>query len=431
MNFLSTRGASPALGFSAALAMGLAPDGGLYVPRHIPRLDAEALPADCAANTLSALLAPLLASGDPLRPHLPALCAEACDFPLPLKALGEDRAWLLELFHGRTAAFKDLAAGFLAAALSRLRAIDAPAQTVLVATSGDTGAAVAAAFHRRPGFRVVVLYPEGRVSPAQAHSLGAFGDNVQAVAVQGSFDDCQRLVKQALADIELRAQAPLLSANSISLGRWLPQMAYYAWHALRFQRTHGESINLIVPTGNLGNAMAALLARAMGLPIGEIRLATNANPTLDAFARGSAYTPRDAIATLANAMDVGAPSNFERLRWLAGGEDRRIRELVRVQRVDDERIRATLAEAEARHGTLPCPHTACGLAVLEDLRGTGDARPWLVAATAHPSKFTEVVAPYARNPITPPAAFAALLAKPSEAATMAADSTALASVLRG
>ncbi|MFN8768524.1 MAG: threonine synthase [Lysobacteraceae bacterium] len=430
--YVSTRGQAPALPFGAALGAGLAPDGGLYVPERLPRLDArdvEAIPDTQLAGTLAALLRPLLGN-DPLAQRLDALCAEAANFEIPLVPLRGSGDHLLELFHGPTAAFKDLAARFLAASLSALRTPDTPVQTVLVATSGDTGAAVGAAFHGREGFRVLILYPDGKVSPAQAHSLGAFGGNVRALRVAGSFDDCQRLAKQALGDAALRAEVPLLTANSISLGRLLPQMGYSAMHALRFRRRHGRPLGFIVPSGNLGNAVAALIARAMGLPIGEVVLATNANPTLSEFFDGAPYRGRDAITTLANAMDVGAPSNVERLFWLAGGDEAAARAMIRVQRIDDARIRATVAAAEARHGVAPCPHTACGLAVLEDLRAAGDTREWAVAATAHASKFLDVVGPLLSSAPTVPAAFAALLAQPAQADAMAVDGEALADVLR-
>ena len=432
MHFLSTRGASPALTFSAALGAGLAPDGGLYVPEFLPRFSnyaLSALPDASVAETLAAVLRPLLGS-DPLARRLDELCAEAANFPIPLRPLPGEGDHLLELFHGPTAAFKDLAARFLAASLTALQSTQAPVQTVLVATSGDTGAAVGAAFHRRKGFRVLILYPEGKVSPAQAHSLGAFGDNVRALRVSGSFDDCQRLAKQALGHEQLRADVPLLTANSISLGRLLPQMGYYAMHALRFHREHGRRLGFIVPSGNLGNATAALIARGMGLPIGDVVLATNANPSLSEFHAGAPYRGRDAVKTLANAMDVGAPSNVERLFWLAGGDEATTRRLVDIQRIDDARIRATVAAAEARYGVAPCPHTACGLAVLEDLRSRGDRRDWAVAATAHAGKFLDVVAPLLTQAPALPPTFALLLEKPAQADPLAIDSDALAAVLR-
>ncbi|MBC7990745.1 MAG: pyridoxal-phosphate dependent enzyme, partial [Luteimonas sp.] len=281
MKFLSTRSATLTTFIDDALAAGLAPDGGLYVPEHFPKPALET-PSATLDQTAHALLAPYF-DDSALRDRLSDICAHAFSFPATLRRLHGESDWLLELFHGPTAAFKDYAARFLAEALSRLRTDDAPPTTIIVATSGDTGAAVAAAFHRRPGFNVAILYPEGRVSPRQAHGLGCWGDNVRAFRVAGSFDDCQRLAKQALSDETLRREIALSSANSISLGRLLPQTAYYAQTALRFHADHGVLLNYIVPTGNLGNACAAYVAKRMGLPIGEIRLATNANDVLPRF----------------------------------------------------------------------------------------------------------------------------------------------------
>ncbi len=315
MNYLSTRGKATPASLSAALAAGLASDGGLYVPEHLPRFTpADFDGADTLPQVAARLLAPFFA-GDPLEAELDAICHEALDLPLPLTPVADDKTFLLELFHGPTAAFKDFGARFLAACMARLADAGSATRTVLVATSGDTGAAVAAAFHRRPGFRVVILYPDGKVSPRQAHQLGCFGDNVHAFKLAGHFDDCQRLVKQALADRDLAQRLHLTSANSISLGRLLPQMSYYALASLQHWRKSRRKLGFIVPTGNLGNALACLLARDCGLPIGPITLATNANRVLADFFAGDDYAPRPSLATLANAMDVGAPSNFERLRW--------------------------------------------------------------------------------------------------------------------
>ncbi|RMH93100.1 threonine synthase [Lysobacter pythonis] len=426
--FLSTRGGAPAVGIETALSAGLAPDGGLYVAERIPQAVNFAA-GDSLADTASRLLAPFFA-GSSLESRLPALCADAFDFPAPLTPMQGADDHLLELFHGPTAAFKDYAARFLAGALAAMRAADAPTRTVLVATSGDTGAAVAAAFHRRPGFEVVILYPEGRVSPRQAHGLECWGENVRAYRVAGSFDDCQRLAKQALGDTELRAARALTSANSISLGRLLPQLAYHAHAALRFHAARGIKLNLIVPTGNLGNAGAAFLARAMGLPIGEIVLAVNANDALAKFADGAAYAPQPTLATLANAMDVGAPSNFERLTHWAGGEEA-LRRQLRAYSVDDAAIRTVIAAAPARHGIVPCPHTACGLRVLERLRQAGDTRPWAVAATAHPAKFEGIVEPLVGHAVAPPPALAAALARPAHGEQLANDYAALRALLAG
>ncbi len=423
MNFISTRHASPAASLSQAIAAGLAPDGGLYVPEALPKAR-ELAPGRDIAGTATTLLAPFFA-GDGLEDELAAICGEAFDFPAPLRPLGTPRDHVLELFHGPTAAFKDFGARFLAASMARLRREHATPLTILVATSGDTGAAVAAAFHRQPGLRVVVLYPDGRVSPRQAHQLGCFGDNIAALRVAGSFDDCQALVKRALNDADLQAQVPLSSANSISLGRLLPQMSYYAHAALAHRAETGRTLNVVIPTGNLGNAMAAILARALGVPLGRIVLATNANRVLPDFFAGDDYAPAASVSTLANAMDVGAPSNFERLRWLYAGDDAALRTAFTASSVDDATIRAVIARRFQDHGEVHCPHTATAVNVLEDLRAQGEEGDWAVAATAHPAKFESVVEPLIGRAVEVPPALADLLARPAQADPIPADYDAL------
>ena len=423
LRYLSTRGGAPAASLGEAIAAGLAPDGGLYVPERLPSIDpATFAPAGSLATTANTLLAPFFA-GDPLAGALPAICAEAFNFDAPLRPLARPDASLLELFHGPTAAFKDFGARFLAASLRRLREPQAPPLTILVATSGDTGAAVGAAFHGQPNLRVAILYPDGRVSPRQAHQLGSFGGNVQALRVAGSFDDCQRMVKAALRDADLQARVPLSSANSISLGRLLPQMAYYAHAALQTCHPHGAPLDLIVPTGNLGNALAAVWARAMGLPIGRIVLACNANATLPEFFAGGAYAARPAQPTLANAMDVGAPSNFERLRWTYP-DDAALRAALNARSVDDATIRATVQRHAESYGELLCPHTATAMHLLdrEPVRSHGQ---WAVVATAHPAKFEQVLEPLLRQPLAVPPALAVMLARPAQAEPLAADDDAL------
>jgi threonine synthase len=421
----STRSAAPTVPISQAIAAGLAPDGGLYVPERLPRLDPATFdPHGSLADTAATLLAPFFA-GDALADELPAICAEAFTFDAPLRALpAHPHSMMLELFHGPTSAFKDFGARFLAACLRRLPRSDARPLTILVATSGDTGAAVAAAFHRQPGVRVVILYPDGLVSPRQAHQLGCFGDNVTALRVAGRFDDCQRMVKAALNNAELQAQVPLSSANSISLGRLLPQMSYYAHAALGWWREHGTPLNFIVPTGNLGNAMACLWAREMGLPIGDVRLACNANATLPDYFAGADYAPREAVATLANAMDVGAPSNFERLRWTFP-DAASLRRLLQAHSVDDDTIRQTIRDHALGHGEVICPHTATAMHHLDRLRNSGDQRPWAVVATAHPAKFESIVEPLIGRPVGVPAALANMLARRSHAESVAAADAAL------
>ncbi len=418
MQCTSTRGAGP-VSLAKALAEGLAPDGGLYV---FP-LDARpnVTLGTTLAETATSLLTPLF-HGETLEAE--ALCHAAFTFDAPILPIDED-SFLLELFHGPTAAFKDFGARFLAEALSRL---GLPPTTILVATSGDTGAAVAAAFHRRPGFRVVILYPDGRVSARQAHQLGAFGDNVRTFKVRGSFDDCQRMVKEAFADKALVATHGLSSANSISLGRLLPQMAYYAHASLVLQQRGLGPIDVIVPTGNLGNALACLMVKRLGLPIGHVTLATNANRVLPDFLSTGTYEPKASVATLANAMDVGAPSNLERLRhWWP--ELSALRHDVSADWVDDEAIRRTIGTVWRATRTAICPHTACGVAVRDRLRAKGHTKPLLIAATAHPAKFETVVEPLIGQAVEPPDALAALLQKPAIASPLEPTLSALTTAL--
>ncbi len=423
MRYVSTRGGAAPVGLSDAIAAGIAPDGGLYVPEVMPKVAMP--PRDgYLAGTALRMLEPFFES-DPLEDDLPAICAEAFAYPAPRRELRIDGAHLLELFHGPTAAFKDFGARFLAACLSRIHRDAERPLTILVATSGDTGAAVGAAFHGLPGVRVAILYPDNRVSPRQAHQLGSFGGNVRALRVEGNFDDCQRLVKAALGDAALQAEVPLSSANSISLGRLLPQMAYFGHASL-----HAEGrMNTIVPTGNLGNAVACLWAREIGLPIGEVVFACNANETLPEFFAGLPYRARDAVPTIANAMDVGAPSNFERLRHLFG-DDAAVRAHGHAESVDDAEIRDTIHRHAASDDEIFCPHTATGVRVFERKRLSGDCRPWTIAATAHPAKFDTIVEPLIGRRVDIPDALAAMLDREAMAEPLAVDQRTFAEWLR-
>jgi threonine synthase len=415
MNYASTRDAGLSSTLSVALRHGLAPDGGLYVPRALPRAPTHALGARASLPALAeALLAPFFA-GDRLAPELKAIAAESLDVVAPVVPLqdGTERLAILELFHGPTAAFKDFGARFLAACLARLPEPESPTLTVLVATSGDTGAAVAAAFHGRPGMRVVVLYPEGRVSRIQEQQLTGWDGNVRSFAVQGSFDDCQRLVKQAFADAGLRERFALTSANSINIGRLLPQVVLFASAALATREAAGTPASFVIPSGNLGLATACLYAREMGLPVGRILLAHNANRTVTDFMTGGDWKPRTSVATLASAMDVGDPSNMERLFALYP-DAQALRHALRAVSIDDAAIRESIRGEFQRGGVVACPHTAAGLAAYRGLpvRERRELR-WVVAATAHPAKFPEIVEPLVGRRVEPPAALARLLDRPS------------------
>jgi threonine synthase len=416
MRYLSTRGGDEA-GLLDAVLRGLATDGGLFVPDELPRFAPDDFKGGTLAEISTELLTPFFA-GSGLERELGAICSDAFDFPVPLRTLidAHGELSLLELFHGPTAAFKDVGARFLAAVMERalpLAGSDRRPLTILVATSGDTGGAVAAAFHGRSNIRVGVLFPKGQVSPRQQQQLTCWGDNIRAFEVGGVFDDCQALVKAAFADPGLHERHRLTAANSINIGRILPQAAYHAAASLWHWRSYGTTSGSIIPTGNLGNGMACVWARAMGLPIREIVLAVNANRTVPDYLATGQWQPRAAQQTLASAMDVGNPSNMERLRNLLP-DFADLREAVEAYPVDDESIRAQIAKDYQRYGEIWCPHTATAFWVYDQLPAARkSARPWIVSATAHPAKFETIVEPLIGREVLVPPALRALLDRPT------------------
>lgn len=410
MRFVSTRNPAHHATLSAAIVRGIAPDGGLYVPESWPQLDVTSLAGSSLMNAARRVLAPFFAD-DPLAADVEAIAAEAFSIHAPVTAVDAHHD-VLELFHGPTAAFKDFGARTLAACLERIDDGAEQPLTVLVATSGDTGGAVAAAFHRRPRVEVIVLYPRGRVSPRQEQQLTCWGDNVRTLSVDGSFDDCQRMVKEAFADPHVRARRRFSSANSINIGRLLPQVVYYAAASVEVRRRNGMAASFIVPSGNLGNVTACIWARELGLPIAEIVLAHNANRTVpDYFASGQ-LQPRPSVATLASAMDVGDPSNLERVRQLYPDLER-LRAALGVASVDDAAIQARIRADYEAHGRIWCPHTAVAAEVYARLpEERKRARRWVLVATAHPAKFSETVEPLIGRPVPVPRALAALFELP-------------------
>jgi threonine synthase len=402
MRFVSTQGGK-GLPLSAAIERGIAADGGLFVPERFPHLFLSDFGTAAGLVDLGQILLAPFFDDDPLSESLDQICTEAFDFPAPLVELDDSNS-VLELFHGPTSAFKDFGARFLAATLSRLNQGQREPLTILTATSGDTGGAVAAACHGRPGLQVVVLYPEGRVSARQERQLTCWGGNVRAIRIRGDFDACQRLVKQAFADPELRRAVRLTSANSINIGRLLPQMVYYAHASLMHLRKHGEAPGFVIPSGNLGNAVACLWAREAGLPIREVVLATNANETITRYLESGRWEPQPTLSTLASAMDVGNPGNFERLEHLCGSWSK-LRRRVRAIRVSDDEIRAQIESGPEIWGRIWDPHTATAAAALDQL----EPRDWVVVATAHPAKFESVVEPLIGHEVEVPAALARLL----------------------
>jgi threonine synthase len=392
MQFISTRGAAPPVSFKAALFAGLAPDGGLYVPEALPPVSFVSL-QDASLVELGTAIAARLIGDEIPRPLLHQLLADALDFEIPLALVGDQA--VVELFHGPTFAFKDIGARVMARLMAHFNDDDA-LLTVLVATSGDTGSAVANAFHGVKGTRVVVLFPEGAVTPVQEAQFTTLGGNITAVAVAGTFDDCQRLAKDAFADQNLRVRVRLTSANSINIGRLIPQTFYYAHAALQ----SSTPVVVSVPSGNFGNLTAGLMAWRLGAPIHRFVAATTVNDTVPQYLRSGRYQPRASVRTLANAMDVGNPSNVERMRWLFDGDIDAMRAMIIPSVHTDEDVRRTIRDVFDRFGYVLDPHTAIAYAGLAAF--TDDNYPTAFLATAHPAKFKELLEPLVRAHIPLP-----------------------------
>jgi threonine synthase len=436
MRYVTTRGRAPAASLEFALFDGLAPDGGLYVPESLapwPADDIEHLHKRSLTELAIRVLRPFV-SEEMSDPALGELAREALNFPVPLVAV-EPNVYALELFHGPTLAFKDVGARVMARVMAALHDGGDPT-TVLVATSGDTGGAVAHAFYQVPHMRVVVLYPAGRVSPTQEAQLTMFngerGANVRAYAVDGSFDDCQRLVKSTFGDDELLRRVRLTSANSINIGRLLPQMIYY-FHAIAQLDVEPPTAVVSTPSGNFGNLTAGLMAKRAGLPIARFVAATNVNDEVPAYLATGRFEPRASIHTIANAMDVGNPSNFERMTWLYGGHVEAMRRDIVGSRHDDDEVRATIRRVYEERGYLLDPHSA--IAYL-GLKAHAHGAPGIFLATAHPAKFIEIVGPIIgltddqRQQITPePLAHA--LAQPRRLMPLVGTLDAVKAVING
>ncbi len=389
----STCNQSPPTTFRQALAGGLAPDGGLYLPTRLPVLDLEEIDSwrGLSLPELASRLAVRLLDGEFPRDVIASLTTDAFDVPAPTVAVEQNR-FVLELFHGPTLAFKDFGARFLARFAGHVLSEAGRTATVLVATSGDTGSAVAHGFHGVPHVRVVLLYPKGRVSAFQEAQMATIGGNVSAIRVPGTFDDCQRLVKQAFADDTLTALR-LSSANSINIGRLLPQSFYYFASYLAVTQLSSERVVFSVPSGNLGNLTAGVLAQRLGLPISRFVAASNSNDVLPEFLRTGTYRARAAVPTLSNAMDVGDPSNFPRLLALHGGSVDGMRANLTGYSIDEALTRKTIRDVYARASYILDPHGAVGYAAACAYGTTrGTDLPLVTLATAHPAKFAAAIA---------------------------------------
>ncbi|MGQ1946604.1 threonine synthase [Geofilum sp. OHC36d9] len=393
MKYVSLGTPDQSFSLKDALFKGLAPDGTLFMPENIPALSSDFI------SNFHTLSLPQIAF-EVLKPYVTAevpddvlkrIVEETFSFEIPLVKV-ENGMFALELYHGPTQAFKDVGARFLSRLLGYFNQGESRKLMVLTATSGDTGGAVANGFHRVKGIEVVVLYPDGKVSPYQEYQITSPGDNIHAYAVKGSFDDCQRLVKEAFKDNELREKVYMTSANSINIGRLLPQMIYY-FQSVALLRRQGftEAPVVTVPSGNFGNITAAMLAHKMGLPVKRFIAATNANDVVPRFMASGAYDPHLTIATIANAMDVGDPSNFPRMFRIYNNNLELLKKQLVSQSVTDEEIRTTIKSVYKSRHYLMDPHTASGyLALKNEIKNDETG---VFVSTAHPFKFGDVIDP--------------------------------------
>lgn len=420
----STRSPEISVSLEEAVMRALAPDGGLYMPDIIPELSTSFWRSwrELSFAEMAAEIANHLFQGAIEEETLAGMCREALDFPVPVVEPAPG-VRVLELFHGPTLAFKDFGARMMSRLMGHFARQRGKELVILAATSGDTGGAVASAFHHVPGTHVIILYPSGRVSPLQEKQLTTLGGNVTAVEVAGSFDDCQHMVKAAFMDRELAELRGLTSANSINIARLVPQMFYY-FEAARALPEDASPV-FVVPSGNFGNLTAGLFAQAMGLPVKAIVAATNINDTVPLFLCGSTYAPKPSVATISNAMDVGAPSNFERMLALCGGDEEKLRRSVSGCVVSDDVALAVMKEVWREHRYQIDPHTAVGWQAAREWLRTHPGDYPIVLATAHPAKFLETAArAYGGDPVEIPERLARLAHLPKLSVPMAADAAA-------
>lgn len=427
MRLYSTNSPDVLVDFGEAVLRSLPADNGLYMPEHIPVMDETFWQTwqsmdfqDMACEVVTTIL-----QGAIPEQQLTRIVKEALNFPAPLATLDEHRR-VLELFHGPTLAFKDFGARFMARVMAWLTRDDDKLLTVLVATSGDTGGAVASAFHNIEGTRVIILYPSGKVSGLQEKQLTALGGNITALEIDGSFDDCQRMVKAAFLDADISRECNLTSANSINISRLIPQMLYY-FEAARQLAIEGKKPPVfVIPSGNFGNLTALLLATKMGLPIGHIVAATNVNDVVPEYLQTSDYQPRPSVPTLSNAMDVGAPSNFVRMQELFGNDWKAMADEVSGYAYDDAHTRKAMREVHEKYAYVIDPHGAVGYLAAEDWLAEHPDDTVVILETAHPAKFPETVTEeLGSEKLEIPERLACLADEPKVAIPMAASPEAL------
>lgn len=423
MRYYSTNRKSPDVSLSEAVIKGLAPDNGLYMPEKINRLpDAFFGRIDgMSFHGIAWEVARAFFGEDIPGDKLDAIVGDTLSFDIPAVHVAGD-IYSLELFHGPTAAFKDVGARFMARMLSHFisESGDARHVTVLVATSGDTGSAVANGFLGVDGIDVVILYPKGKVSEVQEKQFTTLGRNITALEVDGTFDDCQRLVKAAFLDGELNSKFRLTSANSINTARFIPQSFYYFYGYAQMKRMgRGENLVVCVPSGNFGNITAGLFAKRMGLPVRRFIAANNRNDIFLQYLKTGVYSPRPSVTTVANAMDVGDPSNFARILDLYCGNADAIRGDISGYAYTDEQIKACIKDVYSETGYVLDPHGACGYMALGE--GLRDGETGLVLETAHPAKFGETVEPVIATEVEMPETLRAFMSGVKQSISMSAE----------
>ncbi len=390
MDFYSTKNATSKVDLKEAVIRSLPPDNGLYMPSHIPVLG-EGFWSEWRDYTFAelaeAIVRPLLGADIPTE-DLSCIVKDAINFDAPLVSLN-DKLHVLELFQGPTLAFKDFGARFMARLMGYLTRNDDEPLTVLVATSGDTGGAVASAFHKVEGTRVVILYPSGKVSALQEKQLTTLGDNIHALEINGTFDDCQRMVKSAFLDTDLSLKFNLTSANSINISRLLPQMFYYFNASRQFE--DGTPLSFVIPSGNFGNLTAGLLAQKMGLSVKQFVAATNVNAIVPHYLGSGIYEPKPSIATISNAMDVGAPSNFARMQELHKNSWEAMVQNISGYSYNDDQTRLTISKVADDFNYQVCPHTAVGILAAQEWSEKNVNDVVITLATAHPAKFLDTM----------------------------------------
>lgn len=390
MQYYSTNNFDHKVSLSQAVIKGLAPDNGLYMPERIPVLSKELIESfsQMSFQEIGYAVIGALFSEDLSESQIKELVDHTLTFDAPLVKVEED-VYSLELFHGPTLAFKDFGARFCSKLMSMLQSKSEQTVRVLVATSGDTGSAVANGFLGVDGVEVIILFPKGKVSLLQEKQFTTLGQNIISLEVDGVFDDCQTLVKQAFLDAELNEKLLLTSANSINIARWIPQCLYYFYAYSRLPK-HGKKVVFAVPSGNFGNVGAGILAQQMGLPIDRFVAATNINKVVPDYLKGEAFAAKPSIQTVSNSMDVGNPSNFPRLLSLYGGDEAKFRENVKGYFYTDEETIQAIQTVKPTGYTLD-PHGAVGYLGLTDFMRENADYVGVFLETAHPGKFRDVV----------------------------------------